>query len=143
MARAFVLRFKGREPEVIEQIKFLGLRKFCRQEFGDEKKGHALQKWLREQPGHEHDSIYSYISRSDTVSQLPLIKQCALAINKERRQHAEEVARHEARHEEDQREIKRLEELLRYYTFQEWSDKDIKALYDVCIGNIRGDPVEI
>ena len=133
MARAFRVRFRGREAEVVDQIKFMGHREFCEQEGIS---GYKLQEWFRTQPGCEHDSIYNYISRSSTAPHIPLIRQCALAINKERRHHADQIAQLKDQHENDTREIQRLKELLRYYELQEWKDGDIKDLYTLCTENL-------
>jgi len=68
MARAFRLRFKGRETDVIEQIKVMGHSRFCKLEFGEENKGgYGLQKWFQKQPGCENDSIYRYVGPPESL----------------------------------------------------------------------------
>jgi len=81
MARAFELRFKGREPETVERIKFLGHREFCRQEFGDEKRGgYGLQGWFQKQSGCEHDSIYHYVGVPEPLRDMHISKRLYLLI---------------------------------------------------------------
>ena len=131
MARAFRLRFKGREKEVVEQIKFLGHDEFCRQEGIS---GFALQKWFQKQPGCENDSIYHYFHRSPSMQDLPILQQCALAIIKEREQNRKLFAEKDAELDEVKGERDEYREKLRVALFEQW--KQLKALHRLCTENV-------
>ena len=134
MARAFALRFKGREPETVDRIKFFGHREFCRQEFGDENKGgEALDRWFKKQPGCENDSIYHYFPRYPSMQDLPILQQCSLAIIKEREQNRKLFAQKDAELEALRDENNELREQIRDGIYDQW--RHLKDFHKLCTEN--------
>lgn len=137
MPQSFTKRFAGRETEVIDEIKLEGWDDFCRYE--GIKGTFALQVWFQKQPGCQTDSIYRYISSDSPVQDLPLVKQIMLAIQAERSRHEVAVAEYKVRLSETNRQIKFLEEQLRYYRLGEY--KNLRPIWELV--NNKGHPVEI
>jgi len=138
MPQSFIRRFKGREQEVVNEIKLDGYDNFCKRE-RISSVGFALQIWFQKQRGCENDSIYNYFSSDSPIQDLPLVKQIVLAVQKERSNHADILAKDKARMDEMAREVEFLKEQLRYYRMAEY--RDLKPLYELCCQPTRGDPV--